>query len=139
MAATILSDARLVTLDGPGWGLVEDGWIAIEDGRIAALGTPSELKAAFDAPTLDDVFLRLARPDAAPASPDVVPVLADGGIVPVFSSVVPANAGTSSGNVSTAFPAAPPSTHASGSRRMYPRLPLRGPSVLGPRDRQAGP
>lgn len=38
MAATILTDARLVTLDGPGWDMIEDGWIAIEGGRIAAVG-----------------------------------------------------------------------------------------------------
>ena len=35
------------------------------DGRIAAMGTPSELKAAYDAPAIAEVFLRLARPDAA--------------------------------------------------------------------------
>jgi ABC-2 type transport system ATP-binding protein len=35
------------------------------DGRIAAMGTPGELKATFDAPTLDDVFVQLARPAAA--------------------------------------------------------------------------
>ena len=34
------------------------------DGRIAAMGTPSELKSAFDATTLDDVFVQLARPGA---------------------------------------------------------------------------
>ena len=32
------------------------------DGRIAALGTPGELKAEFGVPTIDDVFVRLARP-----------------------------------------------------------------------------
>jgi ABC-2 type transport system ATP-binding protein len=32
------------------------------DGRIAALGTPLELKQQFQAPTIDDVFVRLARP-----------------------------------------------------------------------------
>jgi ABC-2 type transport system ATP-binding protein len=32
------------------------------DGRIAARGTPSELKVSFGAATLDDVFVRLARP-----------------------------------------------------------------------------
>jgi ABC-2 type transport system ATP-binding protein len=31
------------------------------DGRIAALGTPAELKARFDAPSVDEVFVRLAR------------------------------------------------------------------------------
>jgi ABC-type multidrug transport system, ATPase component len=31
------------------------------DGRIAALGTPAELKAQFGAATVDDVFVRLAR------------------------------------------------------------------------------
>jgi ABC-2 type transport system ATP-binding protein len=31
------------------------------DGRIAALGTPAELKAQLDAPSVDEVFVRLAR------------------------------------------------------------------------------
>jgi ABC-2 type transport system ATP-binding protein len=35
------------------------------DGRIAALGAPSDLKAQFGAPTVDEVFVRLARPSAA--------------------------------------------------------------------------
>ena len=35
------------------------------DGRIAALGTPAELKARFGSATIDDVFVRLARPGAA--------------------------------------------------------------------------
>jgi len=35
------------------------------DGRIAALGTPGELKARFGGDTIDDVFVRLARPGAA--------------------------------------------------------------------------
>jgi ABC-2 type transport system ATP-binding protein len=35
------------------------------DGRIAALGTPAELKARFGGATIDDVFVRLARPGAA--------------------------------------------------------------------------
>jgi ABC-2 type transport system ATP-binding protein len=34
------------------------------DGRIAALGTPADLKRDFAARSLDDVFLRLARPAA---------------------------------------------------------------------------
>ena len=34
------------------------------DGRIAALGTPEELKQQFGAPTVDEVFVRLARPAA---------------------------------------------------------------------------
>ena len=32
------------------------------DGRIAAMGTPGELKAQFGAPSIDEVFVRLARP-----------------------------------------------------------------------------
>ena len=32
------------------------------DGRIAALGTPAELKAKWDVPTIDELFVRLARP-----------------------------------------------------------------------------
>ena len=31
-------------------------------GRIAALGAPAELKARFQAPSIDDLFVRLARP-----------------------------------------------------------------------------
>jgi hypothetical protein len=31
-------------------------------GRIAALGTPAELKARFSAASMDEVFVRLARP-----------------------------------------------------------------------------
>ena len=34
------------------------------DGRIAAMGTPGELKSQFAAPSIDDVFVRLARPTA---------------------------------------------------------------------------
>ncbi|MEO7965519.1 MAG: ABC transporter ATP-binding protein [Gemmatimonadaceae bacterium] len=34
------------------------------DGAIAAMGTPTEVKAAFDAKSLDEVFLRLTRPGA---------------------------------------------------------------------------
>ena len=36
------------------------------DGRIAAMGTPDELKEQFDVQTMDDVFVRLARPASAP-------------------------------------------------------------------------
>ena len=32
------------------------------DGKIEALGSPSDLKSNFDAQTMDEVFLRLARP-----------------------------------------------------------------------------
>jgi ABC-2 type transport system ATP-binding protein len=38
------------------------------DGRIAALGTPAELKARFDAPSVDEVFVRLARGHTAEAA-----------------------------------------------------------------------
>lgn len=38
------------------------------EGRIAALGTPAELKAQFDADSMDGVFVRLARPAAVGAS-----------------------------------------------------------------------
>jgi ABC-2 type transport system ATP-binding protein len=34
------------------------------DGRIAALGAPADLKREFAAPSLEDVFVRLARPAA---------------------------------------------------------------------------
>lgn len=37
------------------------------DGRIAALGTPGELKAQFSATSIDEVFVRLARPAEAKA------------------------------------------------------------------------
>jgi len=35
------------------------------DGRIAAIGTPAELKSRYDAGSIDDVFVRLARAGAA--------------------------------------------------------------------------
>ena len=35
------------------------------DGRIAALGTPVELKTQLGVETIDDVFVRLARPGPA--------------------------------------------------------------------------
>ena len=38
------------------------------DGRIAALGTPEEIRAAHEAESLDEVFVRLARPDGAAAA-----------------------------------------------------------------------
>ena len=37
------------------------------DGAIAAMGTPDELKAEFESATLDDVFVRLARPSSVKA------------------------------------------------------------------------
>lgn len=33
------------------------------DGRIAALGTPAELKTAYKAKSMEDVFIRIARPN----------------------------------------------------------------------------
>jgi len=38
------------------------------DGRIVALGTPSELKSQYEARTIDDVFVRLARAGNAAGS-----------------------------------------------------------------------
>jgi ABC-2 type transport system ATP-binding protein len=35
------------------------------DGRIAAMGTPEELKREGNVETLDELFVRLARPGAA--------------------------------------------------------------------------
>jgi ABC-2 type transport system ATP-binding protein len=32
-------------------------------GRIAAIGTPSDLKTKFDASSIDELFVRLARPE----------------------------------------------------------------------------
>jgi ABC-2 type transport system ATP-binding protein len=37
------------------------------DGRIAAMGTPQALKTEFGAPSIDEVFVRLARPTTAGA------------------------------------------------------------------------
>lgn len=34
------------------------------DGRIAAMGTPDEVKRTAGAATLDEIFLRLTRPGA---------------------------------------------------------------------------
>jgi ABC-2 type transport system ATP-binding protein len=36
------------------------------DGRIVALGTPAELKEHYEARSIDDVFVRLARAGTAP-------------------------------------------------------------------------
>jgi ABC-2 type transport system ATP-binding protein len=38
------------------------------DGRIAAMGTPAEVKQKFGASTLDEVFVRLVRPSAVQSS-----------------------------------------------------------------------
>lgn len=38
------------------------------DGRIAAMGTPAALKAEFGVTSIDEVFVRLARPSAAVAA-----------------------------------------------------------------------
>ncbi|HEX3159390.1 MAG TPA: ABC transporter ATP-binding protein [Gemmatimonadaceae bacterium] len=38
------------------------------DGRIAAMGAPEALKRQFGAETLDELFVRLARPSGSPAS-----------------------------------------------------------------------
>lgn len=38
MTTLTLANARLVTLTGEGYGVIEQGWLRIEDGRIAALG-----------------------------------------------------------------------------------------------------
>jgi ABC-2 type transport system ATP-binding protein len=37
------------------------------DGRIAAMGTPAELKSQFNAASVEEVFVRLARPEGAAA------------------------------------------------------------------------
>jgi ABC-2 type transport system ATP-binding protein len=37
------------------------------DGRIAAMGTPAELKGQFNAASVDEVFVKLARPEGAAA------------------------------------------------------------------------
>jgi len=39
------------------------------DGRIDALGTPDRLKRQFDVPTLDELFVRLARPAGTARAP----------------------------------------------------------------------
>jgi len=36
-------------------------------GRIAALGTPADLKRRFETDSIDELFVRLARPGAAEA------------------------------------------------------------------------
>jgi ABC-2 type transport system ATP-binding protein len=38
------------------------------DGRIAALGAPAALKEQFKAETIDDIFVRLARPNTGAAT-----------------------------------------------------------------------
>jgi ABC-2 type transport system ATP-binding protein len=39
-------------------------------GRIAAIGTPGELRQRFNADSIDDVFVRLARPTIQPSIPE---------------------------------------------------------------------
>jgi ABC-2 type transport system ATP-binding protein len=39
------------------------------DGRIEAMGTPAALKRQFDVATLDELFVRLARPAGPAARP----------------------------------------------------------------------
>ena len=39
-------------------------------GRIAAIGTPGVLKQRFDADSIDDLFVRLARPTTRPSIPE---------------------------------------------------------------------
>ncbi len=50
----LLLDARLVTLDGDGYGLVEDGALAWKDGRIAFAGARADLPAS-DGPLAAEV------------------------------------------------------------------------------------
>ena len=38
------------------------------DGRIGAIGTPAELKQQFAVPSIDELFVRLARPRGADAT-----------------------------------------------------------------------
>ena len=35
------------------------------DGKVAALGTPAEIKAEWGVSSIDEAFVRLARPEAA--------------------------------------------------------------------------
>ena len=43
------------------------------EGRIGAMGTPEELKREFGVATLDEVFVRLARPEGSRPTPPAVP------------------------------------------------------------------
>ena len=50
----VLTGARLATLQGGGYGLIEDGALAWRDGRIVFAGARAELAAALhDAPHVD--------------------------------------------------------------------------------------
>ena len=42
-------------------------------GRIGALGTPAELKTTFGTDSIDDLFVRLARPTGGPAAAEPRP------------------------------------------------------------------
>jgi ABC-2 type transport system ATP-binding protein len=42
-------------------------------GRIAALGTPGELKTQFGTGSIDEIFVRLARPGSAAPPPEARP------------------------------------------------------------------
>ncbi len=62
MTDALLINARLATLDGPGYGLIERGALAITDGRITWIGASADLPADHAALPRHDLGERLITP-----------------------------------------------------------------------------
>lgn len=62
MADALLTNARLATLDGPGYGLIDNGALSIADGRILWVGTSADLPADHAALPRHDLGGRLVTP-----------------------------------------------------------------------------
>ncbi|MCC5982825.1 MAG: imidazolonepropionase [Rhodobacteraceae bacterium] len=62
MADALLTNARLATLDGPGYGLIENGALAIAGGRIRWAGSGADLPAEHAALPRHDMDGRLVTP-----------------------------------------------------------------------------
>ncbi|WP_035321766.1 amidohydrolase family protein [Peribacillus kribbensis] len=58
----IIANAYVMTMDGPGVGMIEDGAIAIKGSKIAAVGTSSEVLSQFSADELLDAKNKLVMP-----------------------------------------------------------------------------
>lgn len=62
MRAEILCNARLATMNGPGYGLIERGALLLEDGRIRWAGSEADMPADHAATARHDLGGRLVTP-----------------------------------------------------------------------------